>query len=142
MARLLVIAAAGLAIAATSPVICATATPASAQEWRDSDPDMHGDLDRDMRDLLRDRIQTRRDLRDFVRDLIDRRLEQRAALRERMREWRDRDDGDDDERRGHLREGIAERSHGDDDGECYFVTRSLRDEDGDLFVLVRRRVCR
>jgi hypothetical protein len=48
--------------------------------------------------------------------------------------------------RGRLRERIAERiaerRHGGEEGECYFLTRSLRDEDGDFLVIVRRRVCR
>ena len=57
MARLPVIAAAVLAIAASAPVICTTTSPASAQGWRDSE----GDTDRDLRDFLRDRIRTRQD---------------------------------------------------------------------------------
>ena len=54
MARLPVIAAAVLAIAASAPVICTTTSPASAQGWREGD----GDAGRDLRDLLRDRIRT------------------------------------------------------------------------------------
>jgi hypothetical protein len=37
---------------------------------------------------------------------------------------------------------MAERRHGGEEGECYFLTRSLRAQDGDLLVIVRRRVCR
>ena len=143
MARLPVIAAAVLAIAASTPLMCTTTTPASAQGWRDSD----GDVGRDLRDLLKDRIRTRHDLRDLVRDLLEDRQELRGGLRERIRQWRDREEDDDDGAwRGRLRERIAERiaerRHGGDEGDCYFLTRSLRDEDGSLLVIVRRRVCR
>jgi hypothetical protein len=46
--------------------------------------------------------------------------------------------------RERIAERIAERRHGgeEEEGDCYFLTRSLRAEDGDLFVLIRRRVCR
>jgi hypothetical protein len=74
MARLPVIAAAVLAIAASAPVICTTTSPASAQGWRDRD----GDTDRDLRDLLRDRIRTRQDLRDLIVDLIQDRQDMRG----------------------------------------------------------------
>jgi hypothetical protein len=159
MARLPVIAAAVLAIAASAPVICTTTTPASAQGWRDSD----GDVGRDLRDLLRDRIRTRQDLRDLIIDLLESRQE-RGGLRERIGRWRDREEEDEGDRgwrgrlrerisqwrededdggwRGRLRERIAERRHGGGEGECYFLTRSLRAEDGDFLVFVRRRVCR
>ena len=152
MARLPVIAAAVLAIAASAPVICTTTSPASAQGWRDRD----GDVDRDLRDLLRDRIRTRQDLRDLIVDLIEDRQAMRGRLRERIAErrggeegdYRNRDEDEDDGGwRGRLRERIgermAERRHGGgEEGECYFLTRSLRAQDGDLLVLVRRRVCR
>jgi hypothetical protein len=142
MTRLPVIAAAVLAIAASAPLMCTTTTPASAQGWRDSD----GDVGRDLRDLLKDRIRTRQDLRDLVRDLLEDRQELRGGLRERIRQWRDREEDDDGAWRGRLRERIAERiaerRHGGDEGNCYFLTRSLRDEDGSLLVIVRRRVCR
>ena len=137
MARLPVIAAAVLAIAASAPVICTTTTPASAQGWRDSD----GDVGRDLRDLLRDRIRTREDLRDLIIDLLESRQE-RGGLRERIGRWRDREDEGDGGWRGRLRERIAERRHGGGEGECYFLTRSLRAQDGDFLVFVRRRVCR
>ena len=120
MARLPVIAAAVLAIAASAPVICTTTSPASAQGWHDRD----GDTDRDLRDLLRDRIRTRQDLRDLIVDLMQDRQDMRGRLRER------------------IGERIAERRGGGEEGDCYFLTRSLRAQDGDLLVIVRRRVCR
>jgi len=156
MARLPVIAAAVLAIAASAPVICTTTSPASAQGWRDRD----GDTDRDLRDLLRDRIRTRQDLRDLIVDLIQDRQDMRGRLRERIGEriaerrgggeegdCRNRDEDEDGGGwRGRLRERIgeriAERRRGGGEGDCYFLTRSLRAQDGDLLVIVRRRVCR
>jgi hypothetical protein len=145
MARLPVIAAAVLAIAASAPVICTTTSPASAQGWRDKD----GDMDRDLPDLLKDRIRTRQDLRDLIVDLIQDRQDLRGRLRERISQRRDREEEDEDGGgglRGRLRERIAERiaerRHGGEEGDCYFLTRSLRDEDGDFLVIVRRRVCR
>jgi hypothetical protein len=146
MARLPVIAAAVLAIAASAPVICMTTSPASAQGWRDGD----GDRGRDLRDLLRDRMETRKDLRDLIIDLFhDRqdRQDMRGRLRERISSLRDRDDDEDEgglrgRLRGRIAERIAERRRGGEEGECYFLTRSLRDQDGDLVVIVRRRVCR
>jgi len=139
-----IVAAAVLAIAAAAPVICATASPASAQGWRDRD----GETDRDLRDFLRDRIRTREDLRDLIVDLLRDREELRGRLRDRMSRWRDRDEEDENVmgRRNRLRERIAERIAerrlGGDEGDCYFLTRSLRDEDGDFLVIVRRRICR
>jgi|GEM_PF-4786992 len=139
MARLPVIAAAVLAIAASAPVICTTTSPASAQGWRDRD----GDMDRDLRDLLRDRIRTRQDLRDLIIDLMQDRQDLRGHLRERISHWRDREEEEDGGGlRGRLRERIAERHRGGEEGDCYFLTRSLRDEDGDFLVIVSRRVCR
>ena len=37
---------------------------------------------------------------------------------------------------------VAERRRGGEEGDCYILTRSLRDADRDLLVVVRRRVCR
>jgi len=104
-------------------------------------------MDRDLRDLLRDRIRTRQDLRDLIIDLMQDRQDLRGRLRERISHGRDREDEEDDGGlRGRLRERvaerIAERRRGGEEGDCYFLTRSLRDEDGDLLVIVRRRVCR
>ena len=136
MARLPVIAAAVLAIAASAPVICTTTSPASAQGWRDKD----GDMGRHLRDLLTN-------LRHLIVDLIQDRQDSRGRLRERTSHWRDREKEEDDGGlRGRLRERIAERiaerRRGGEEGDCYFLTRSLRDQDGDLLVVVRRRVCR
>ena len=165
MVRLPVIVAAVLAIAASAPLMCATTSPATAREWRDRD----ADVNRDLRDLLIDRIRTRQDLRDLLADLMENRPDlrgalrerirearaedededgggMRGALRERMRDWRDREDEDEGGLRGRLRERlaerVAERRHGGDEGQCYFLTRSLRDEDGALIVRITRRVCR
>ncbi len=73
----------------------------------------------------------------------------RGRLRERMGQWRDREDDENDggwrsRVRERLAERLAERRYGgeDEERECYFLTRSLRDEDGDLVIIVRRRVCR
>jgi hypothetical protein len=99
MARLPVIAAAVLAIAASIPVICTTTSPASAQGWRDKD----GDMGRDLRDLLTN-------LRHLIVDLIQDRQDSRGRLRERTSHWRDREEEEDDGGlRGRLRERIAER---------------------------------
>jgi hypothetical protein len=140
MARLPVIAAAVLAIAASASVI-----GTASAGWRDRD----GDVDRDLRDLLRDRIQTRQDLRDFIIDLFHDRQDLRRRLRERVGHWRDRGDEEDEDGgglRGRLRERVgdrvAERRRGGEEGDCYILTRSLRDADRDLLVVVRRRVCR
>lgn len=114
---------------------------------------------RDQRDELMDLLQERSDRRgeiaDFLRDhpWVRERLRDRVAsrwndedgggaLRERLREraasrWNDEDNGG-GMVRGRLRERLAERMSGD----CYFLTRSLRNQDGSLLVLVRRRVCR
>lgn len=112
---------------------------------------------RDQRDMLLDLLQERRDRRgelvDFLRDHpgLRERLRERltsrsddeggGGVRERLRErlasrWDDADDGGG--LRGRLREGLAARM----EGGCYFLTRSLRTQDGSLLVLVRRRVCR
>ena len=122
-----------------------TTSPASAQGWHDGD----SETNRDLGDLLRDRIRTREDLRDFIADLLRDRPELRRRLRERLSNWRDRDDDDNDGGwRGGLRERIAgriaERRQGEaeEGGECFFFTRSLRDEDGDFLVIIRRRICR
>ena len=142
MVRLPVIVAAVLAIAASAPLMCATTSPATAREWRDGD----ADVNRDLRDLLIDRIRTRQDLRDLLADLMENRPDLRGAIRERIRDYRDRDDEDRGGYRGRFRERlaerIAERRHGGDEGQCYFLTRSLRDEDGALIVRITRRVCR
>ena len=164
MARLPVMAMAALAIVA-SPALCvATPTPAFAQgdDWGSSETDVS---DSSLRDFLRNWIEDRGDRRDMLMDLIQERRDQRGerrdllqertdggselmdllrnhpGLRERLRErlasrWRTEEDGGG--WRGRLRERLAERSGGN----CYFLTRSLRDQEGSLLVIVRRRVCR
>jgi hypothetical protein len=44
--------------------------------------------------------------------------------------------------RGRLAERLAERHGGGEGGGCYFLTRSLSDEDRDFILIIRRRVCR
>jgi hypothetical protein len=44
--------------------------------------------------------------------------------------------------RERIGERLAERRGGGEEKDCYFLTRSLRAQDGDLLVIVRRRVCR
>jgi hypothetical protein len=88
-----------------------------------------GEDDADRRGRLRERVRTLRDREDDD--------DGRGRLRERAQTLRDRDGDDDGAGRSRLRQRIAERR----DGGCYFLTRSLRDEDGDLLVTVRRRRC-
>src|SRR5690348_14261901 len=115
MTRLPVIVAAVLALAGSAPVICMTTSPSSAQGLHDQgshDQGWHdGDGDsRDLRDLLRDRIRTREDLRDLIVDLLRDRRDMRGRLRERMGQWRDREDDENDGGwRSRVRERLAER---------------------------------
>lgn len=142
MTRLPLVAAAVLAISASAPLICATTSPASAQGWRDRGWHDRDDMDGGLRELLRDRIRTREDLRDFIGDVLRDREDLRGRLRERMGREEDEDDGGWRGRfRERLGERIAERRRGRE-GDCYFLTRSLRDEDGDFLIIVRRRMCR
>jgi hypothetical protein len=110
----------------------------------------------ELMDMLPERNGRRGEVADFLRDhpWLRERLRERVAsrsndedgggaLRERLREraasrWND-DDNDGGGLRGRLRERLAERMGG---GDCYFLSRSLRNQDGSLLVLVRRRVCR
>jgi hypothetical protein len=148
-----------------------TPASAQESEWSDSDMsdgnlrdllrDWVGD-NPDRRDMLMDLIQERRDRRAEHMDRLHDRMDRRDRLRERISSrwdddedgtWRGRGDlrdrlrerlssrGEDDEdgsRRGRLRERLAETRGGN----CYILTRSLRDEDRTLLVVVRRRVCR
>jgi hypothetical protein len=101
---------------------------------REDRRDRRADRMDDRGDQLRERISSRRDNDedDSWRDRGDR----RERLRERISSrW---DDDEDRGLRGRLRERLAERRSGN----CYVVTRSLRDEDHTLAVVVRRRVCR
>ena len=134
------------------------------QERRERRADIMDRLDdrMDRRERLRERISSRwgddedggssdrGDLRDRLRerradrmDRLDDRMDRRERLRERISSrWGDDEDGGSSDRgdlRGRLRERLADRRGG---GDCYFITRSLTDEDRTLFVVVRRRVCR
>jgi hypothetical protein len=149
-----VILAAVLTLIALPPLLSTMTAPAAAQEQDRNDSDLS---DGDLRDLLRDWVGDRQDRRDMLIDLLQERRDRRADLMDRVHDRRDRHDRlrerissrwDDDEEgggwrdrggvRGRLREQLAERRGGN----CYFLTRSLRDEDHTLLVIVRRRVCR
>ena len=103
-------------------------------------------MDRDRSDPLMDRVRTRQDLRDLIIDLFQDRQELQGRLRERNGRWRDEEEESGEGWRGPVRERIAERiaerRRAGEEGTCYFIIRSLQDEDGDLAVVVRRRVCR
>ncbi|MFL4990713.1 MAG: hypothetical protein ACJ8DV_05410 [Microvirga sp.] len=167
MTRSSIIVASLLTLIAFPPLFSTMTAPASAgeQEWSNSDMS-NGNL----RDLLRNWVRDRPDRRDMLMDLLEDRQDRRAETMDRMHDRMDRRDRlrerisnreDDDEdgswrdrlrerissrgydeeggsRRGRLRERLAERHGG---GDCYFLTRSLRDEDRTLLVIVRRRVC-
>lgn len=172
MTRPSIIVASVLTLIASPPLLSTMSTPAAAQgqEWSDSDMS-NGDLrdllrnwvrdNPDRRDMLIDLLQERRERRADLMDRVDDRMDRRERLRERISSrWEDEDGGSRD--RGDLRERLRERisSRGDDEedgtlrgrlrerlaerrgGTCYFLTRSLRDEDRTLLVVVRRRVCR
>jgi hypothetical protein len=112
----------------------------------------------DTRDLLEDRVRSRQDTRDLLLDLLRNRLREwlagrrerdedgdgglRGRLRERLANLRDSDEDSDGGLRGRLRERLAERIRGRDSDACHIFTRSLRNEDGDFLILVRRRICR
>jgi hypothetical protein len=134
MARLCLTTAAALAFIASSPLLGTTATPAFAQSWGDGGGGEMGAGD--VRDFLMDELRTRRsDRREMIREL----LAERRGMRDEMME----DDGGlRDRLRGRLRERISERLGEGDEGNCFFITRSLRAEGGDWLALVRRRVCR
>lgn len=145
MKKLPLMAAAALALVASPVLMAATTAPASAQEWRDRDGDF---TEGELREFLRDALEARGDRREALGDRLRDRRDRRSELLDMIRERRDRRDelmdhlGDRGGPRGRLRERIAERRGGDDDGSCYFLTRTLRSEDGDTLVMVRRRVCR
>jgi hypothetical protein len=162
MTRLACIAAAALAFAASTPLLCATTTPASAQSWRDDGGMGDGDLrdllmDRrsDRRDMLMDLLSDRRERRGDIMDLLSDRRERRGDIMDLLSDRRERrgdlmdligDNGDDGDMggglRGRLRERLSDRLGAGDEENCFFVTRTMRDEGGDWMVLVRRRVCR
>lgn len=137
-----------LTLISLPPLLSTMISPAAAQEQEWSDNDMN---DGDLRDFLRDAVRERADRRDMLMDLIQERRDRRAELMDMLRDRRDLRDrirervsgrlgGEDDDGNwgGRLRERLAARAGGN----CYFLTRSLRDEDGSLLVIVRRRVCR
>jgi hypothetical protein len=150
MTRSSILIASVLTLIGMPPLLAAIAGPASAQEqeWGNND---NGDMnDVDLRDLLRDWAGDRPDRRDLLMDMLENRQDRRADRMERMHDRMDRreqrrerisnrwDDDEDGSRRGRLRERLAERR----DGDCYFLTRSLTNEDRSLIIVVRRRVCR
>jgi hypothetical protein len=147
MTRSSIIVASVLTLIALPPLFSTMTAPAAAQEREWSDSDMS---DGNLRDLLRDWVRDRPDRRDLLMDLLEERRDRRAEHMDRVHDRmdpRDRlrerissrgDDEEDGSRRGRLRERLAERRGGD----CYLLTRSLRNEDRTLLVFVRRRVCR
>ena len=148
MTRPSIIVASVLSIFASPPLFFTTTTLASAQEQGWSDGEMSAG---ELRDLLRDWVSDSPGGQSMLMDLLQERQDRRADLMDRLqdrRDMRDRlreriasranDEEDDGSRRGQLRERLAERRGGD----CFFLTRILRDEDQTLLVFVRRRVCR
>jgi hypothetical protein len=147
MTRSSIIVASVFTLIALPSFVATMPTPASAQELEWSDSDMS---DGNLRDLLRNWVGDNPDRRDMLIDLLQNRRDRRAETMDRMHDRmgrRDRlregisnrwDDDEDGNLRGRLRERLAERRGGD----CYLLTRSLRDEERTLLVVVRRRVCR
>jgi hypothetical protein len=146
MTRSSIIVASVFTLIALPSFVATMTTPVSAQEPEWSDSDMS---DGNLRDLLRNWVGDNPDRRDMLIDLLQNRRDRRAEMMDRMHDRMDRrdrlrerisnrsDDDEDGNLRGRLRERLAERRGGD----CYFLTRSLRDEDRTLLVIVRRRVC-
>lgn len=145
-----------LSLVALSHLLCGMTTPASAQESARADADIS---DTNVRDLLRDWVRDRPDRRDMLMGLLEERRERRGELVDRLQDrrelrgelrgrarerissrWGDEEDEyeEDDGWRGRVRERLAKRQGGD----CHVITRSLRNEDRTLLVVVRRRVCR
>jgi hypothetical protein len=122
MTRSAIVIASVLTLIGMPSLFVAIAGPASAQEqeWGNSDNDDMNDGS--LRDLLRDWARDRPDRRDMLMEMLEDRQDRRANQMERM----------------HDRERLAERR----DGDCYFLTRSLTNEDRSLIIVVRRRVCR
>jgi hypothetical protein len=150
MARPSIIVASLIALAASPPLLSTATTPAAAQEqeWSGSDQN-----DGDLRDLLRDWVRGRPDRRDMLMELIqdrrDDRWDRRAELVDRFRDRRDmrrsmhdRISNDEEDEDGTLRDRVRERVTERHGGNCYFLTRSLRNEDQSLLVVVRRHICR
>jgi ATP phosphoribosyltransferase regulatory subunit HisZ len=126
-----------------APAMLATATPSFALERNDADEEVGNS---DVRELLKNRLERRQELRDRLMELLEERSERRGKLLDLLQER--------SERRGELLDLLEERGRGGrlgqlrkllseqvERGECLFLTRSLRDADGDFLILVRRRIC-
>ena len=123
-----------------APAMLGTATPSFAHEQNDGDEDVSNS---DLRELLKNRLERRQEVRDRLMDLLEERSERRGKLLDLLKER--------SERRGELLDLLEERGRGGrlgrlrklvaERGECVFLTRSLRDADGDFLILVRRRIC-
>ena len=123
-----------------APAMLGTATPSFAHEQNDGDEDVSNS---DLRELLKNRLERRQELRDRLMDLLEERSERRRKLLDLLKER--------SERRSELLELLEERGRGGrlgrlgklvaERGECVFLTRSLRDADGDFLILIRRRIC-
>jgi hypothetical protein len=128
---------------ALTPVLYTTMTPAFAQERDDGD---EGISRSELRELLMDRLQRRQERRDELLGLLEERSERRSELMDLLRERSERRgklldlpaDREREGRPGRLRRMMSES---EERGECLFLTRSLRDADGDFLILVRRRIC-
>jgi len=123
---------------------------------------------REMRGSMMEGMRDRHDRRSHMMDMMDERRERRQEMmerlspeqRERIRERLSGRLGDEGERgegkgsegkgseglreriRERVRERMASRPDGDGEGRCFFSTRILRSEDGDVTAMVRRRICR
>ena len=172
MTRLPVMAIAALTLISSPVLSTMLTTPAFAQSdaWGSSEPDLGDGSVRDLvrswiedrsdrRAMLSDLIQDRRERRDDLRDLLQERMDRRGelmdllrdhpGLRDRLRErlasrWGDETSqtGDENDDRAGWRDRLRGRLAARSGQGCFFLTRSLRDEDGSLLVVVRRRICR
>lgn len=108
-----------------------------------------GSMMEGMRDR-QDRRSHMQDRRSHMMDMMEERRDRRHEMMERFSpEQRERMDERFGERSGErgdrLRERLRERMssrYGDEGGRCFFTTRILRSEDGDVTAMVRRRICR
>ncbi len=122
----------------------------------------------EMRGSMMEGMRDRHDRRSHMMDMMDERRERLQDMmerlspeqRERIRERLSGRLGDEGERgegkgsegkgseglreriRERVRERMASRPDGDGEGRCFFSTRILRSEDGDVTAMVRRRICR
>jgi hypothetical protein len=116
---------------------------AERRDTRDELMDLIGDRG-DRREQLLDLITARRDRRNDLMDLMEDRGDRREHLLDLISARHDRRDdlmdliGD----RGDLRQRLLQRLAAGDEGNCFFVSRSVRAEDGEWLAFVRRRVCR